>query len=54
MAKLSKIEEFVISETGVKVTILGDTKTMGKEYAEAHIRWPDINKKLSMKEAEKH
>lgn len=44
MARLTKIEEFVISETGVKVTILGDTDTMGKKYAEAHLRWPNINK----------
>lgn len=51
MFKLMKIEEFVISETGVKVTILGDKDTMGKAYAEAHLKWP---KELSLKENEKH
>lgn len=38
--RLTKFEEFTIIETGVKVTILVDTKTMGKEYAEAHLKWP--------------
>lgn len=49
--KLIKLQEFVIEETGVKVTILGDVDTMGAAYAEAHLKWP---KKLSMKEDEQH
>ena len=49
--RLKKLEEFVISETGVKVTILVDVLTMGKAYAEAHLKWP---KELSLKGNEKH
>jgi len=51
MIRLKKLEEFTISETGVKVTILVDAITMGKEYAEAHLKW---QKELSLKENEKH
>lgn len=40
MTKLTKIEEFVIPDTGVKVTIIGDAETKGKVYAEAHLKWP--------------
>jgi hypothetical protein len=43
MLKLQKLEEFIITETGVKVTILVDVKTMGREYAEAHLKWPKIS-----------
>lgn len=49
--KLTKLEEFIIADTGVKVTILVDIATMGKSYAEAHLKWPKI---LSLKENEKH
>lgn len=50
--KLTKIDQFTIPETGVRVTILGDVKTFGKEYAESHLVWP--RQKLSLKENEKH
>lgn len=38
--RIAKIEEFIIPETGVRVIILGDAKTMGKEYAEGLLIWP--------------
>jgi hypothetical protein len=41
--KLKKIEEFIILETNVKVTILVDSETMGKKYAEAHLKWPKMH-----------
>jgi len=49
--RLYKVKEFVIEETGIKVTILGDVETRGAAYAEAHLKWPKI---LSLKEYEKH
>ncbi len=49
--RLYKVKEFVIEETGVKVTILGDVETRGAAYAEAHLKWPKI---LSLKEDEQH
>jgi hypothetical protein len=39
LMKLTKLEEFIIPETNVKVTILVDVATMGKVYAEAHLKW---------------